>query len=70
MSLKLTHVFECDRCGRSETPRTNLRAEDDDGFPDSWARVTFRDRQVIWEKDLCGICANEVGQKIRTARFD
>jgi hypothetical protein len=62
-----TTVFTCDRCGAIEKPRTDLQAEDDDGFPRSWARVTFVDSQVNWNRDLCSDCANDVGRTIRRA---
>lgn len=65
MSRKTTEVFVCDRCGFSCEPRARRTAEDDDGFPSAWARATFRDSQVNWERDLCRDCANEVGRAIR-----
>ena len=65
MSRRQTDVFVCDRCGAVEPPRVHLRAEDDDGFPGSWAHVEFRDLHVNWKHDLCSDCANDVGKAIR-----
>lgn len=67
MSLQTQDVFRCDRCGKIEKPRDRRETEDDDGFPYTWAKVTFIDHEVNWKQDLCTDCGNAVGQVIRRA---